>query len=133
MNSQRLTVLIKVGLKKLVREPATLFMMLLFPAVLTLAFGAAFGNQPGMNFTDMVGSTVVKTFAKTYVPANIPSSLHTRWDWQMWLPTMAFEVISPAISRSSFNARSINSWISCISLFVIAAKTLSQPLKIEIQ
>ncbi len=54
MNSQRLLALVKIGLKKLIREPATLFMMILFPVILTLAFGAAFSNQPGMNFTDMV-------------------------------------------------------------------------------
>lgn len=54
MNRQRLTALVKVGLKKIIKEPAYLFLMLLFPAVLTLAFGAAFGDQPGMNFTAMV-------------------------------------------------------------------------------
>ncbi len=33
-------------LKKIIREPAYLFLMILFPAVLSLSFGLAFGNIP---------------------------------------------------------------------------------------
>jgi ABC-type multidrug transport system permease subunit len=43
MNMQRIIVLTKIDLKKLTRDPAVLFMMLLFPLVLTLAFGTSFG------------------------------------------------------------------------------------------
>ena len=43
MGLQRVIILIKTDLKKLTREPAVLFMMFLFPLVLTLAFGASFG------------------------------------------------------------------------------------------
>ena len=44
MKLQSLTALTKMGLKKIIREPAYLFLMLLFPAVLTLTFGVAFGD-----------------------------------------------------------------------------------------
>jgi ABC-type multidrug transport system permease subunit len=44
MKTQRVTALVIKDLKKLVREPANLFMALLFPMILTLAFGAAFGG-----------------------------------------------------------------------------------------
>lgn len=47
MNSQGLFALVKMELKKLVREPATLFMSLLFPAILTFTFGLAFGAIGG--------------------------------------------------------------------------------------
>lgn len=44
---QRISALVKMELKKLIRDPAYLFLMLLFPAVLTLAFGVAFGAIGG--------------------------------------------------------------------------------------
>ncbi|MHA1940416.1 MAG: ABC transporter permease [Candidatus Hodarchaeales archaeon] len=47
MNIQRISSLVKKDLKKLVRVPTTLFMALLFPLVLTGAFGFAFGSLGG--------------------------------------------------------------------------------------
>jgi ABC-type multidrug transport system permease subunit len=47
MNIQRINSLVKKDLKKLVRVPATLFMALIFPLVLTGAFGFAFGSLGG--------------------------------------------------------------------------------------
>jgi ABC-2 type transport system permease protein len=44
MNSQRIFALVKMNLKKIIREPAYLFLMLLFPAVLTLVFGLSFAG-----------------------------------------------------------------------------------------
>jgi ABC-2 type transport system permease protein len=44
MKATRIMVLAKKDLKRLVREPASLFMLLIFPLVLTLAFGVAFGG-----------------------------------------------------------------------------------------
>ena len=43
MNANRVSALVGKELRKLVREPATLFMLLLFPVVLTAAFGVSFG------------------------------------------------------------------------------------------
>ena len=45
---QRVLALVKMDLLKLVREPAILFMNLLFPAILTLVFGLAFGALGGV-------------------------------------------------------------------------------------
>ena len=45
MNIQRLSALVKMELKKIIREPAYLFLMLLFPAMLTLVFGLAFAGS----------------------------------------------------------------------------------------
>jgi len=42
MNIQKILALVKVQLKKLIREPATLFLMILFPAMLTFFFGLGF-------------------------------------------------------------------------------------------
>lgn len=55
MNVQKILALVKMELKKLIREPANLFLMLLFPAVLTIVFGFAF-NDPelDMEFSSMV-------------------------------------------------------------------------------
>jgi ABC-2 type transport system permease protein len=50
--------LVKMELKKIVREPAYLFLMILFPAMLTLVFGLAFGptpsDVPGKNQFDIM-------------------------------------------------------------------------------
>jgi ABC-type multidrug transport system permease subunit len=47
VNFQRILALVKKDLKRLIREPAALFMIILFPAMLTLAFGLAFGGIGG--------------------------------------------------------------------------------------
>ena len=44
---QRVLALVKMELLKLIREPAILFLNLLFPAILTLVFGLAFGGIGG--------------------------------------------------------------------------------------
>lgn len=54
MNTQRILALMKMELYKIVREPAYLFLMILFPAVLTITFGFAFGDpELGMDFNLM--------------------------------------------------------------------------------
>ncbi len=69
MNLQRIRVLIIMQLKKLIREPAILFMILIFPAVLTLTFGISFPSiintlSFGFSFPDAVPTlTLGITFA----------------------------------------------------------------------
>lgn len=50
MNGRRIAAVVRKDLKRTVREPAALFIILLFPFVLTLIFGVSFGgiggNQP---------------------------------------------------------------------------------------
>jgi ABC-2 type transport system permease protein len=54
MKMQRILALLKMELKKVIREPAFLFLMLLFPAVLTIAFGFAFSDPAlGLSFNAM--------------------------------------------------------------------------------
>jgi len=54
MKKQRIIALLKMDLKRVIFEPAYLFLMLLFPAVLTIAFGFAFGDpELGMSFNVM--------------------------------------------------------------------------------
>jgi len=48
MKSQRIRALSVKDLKRVVRDPAGLFMVFVFPMVLTAAFGAAFGNSSGV-------------------------------------------------------------------------------------
>lgn len=43
---QRISALVKMELKKIIREPAYLFLMILFPAALTLIFGLTFSSIP---------------------------------------------------------------------------------------
>ena len=45
MNGKRIFALVKVQLKALIREPAYLFLMILFPIMLTLIFGVSFGSM----------------------------------------------------------------------------------------
>jgi len=47
MKFQRVSALVKKDLKRLVREPSALFMIILFPIMLTLVFGLAFGGIGG--------------------------------------------------------------------------------------
>ena len=47
MNFQRVSSLVKKDLKRLIREPSALFMIILFPIMLTLVFGFAFGGIGG--------------------------------------------------------------------------------------
>ncbi|MEE9585731.1 MAG: ABC transporter permease [Nitrososphaerales archaeon] len=47
MNLQRVFSLVKKDLKKMIREPAILFLIILFPVIMTLAFGASFGAIGG--------------------------------------------------------------------------------------
>lgn len=51
MNFQRVFALVRKDLKRLVREPAALFLIILFPVMLTLAFGLAFGGIGGNQST----------------------------------------------------------------------------------
>ena len=51
MNFQRVFALVKKDLKRMVREPAALFLIILFPVVLTLAFGVSFGGIGGSQST----------------------------------------------------------------------------------
>lgn len=51
MNFQRVSALVKKDLKRLVREPSALFMIILFPIMLTLVFGLAFGGIGGNQTT----------------------------------------------------------------------------------
>ncbi|MFW9998482.1 MAG: ABC transporter permease [Candidatus Hodarchaeota archaeon] len=54
MKIQRIIALLKMDLKRVIFEPAYLFLMLLFPAVLTIIFGIAFGDpELGMSFNAM--------------------------------------------------------------------------------
>lgn len=47
MNLQRVGALSRKSLKVIVRQPASLFMLILFPLVLTLVFGLSFGKMGG--------------------------------------------------------------------------------------
>ena len=51
MNFQRVSSLVRKDLKKMIRQPATLFLIVLFPVILTLAFGASFGAIGGTQST----------------------------------------------------------------------------------
>ncbi|MBU7014751.1 MAG: ABC transporter permease [Theionarchaea archaeon] len=47
MNSERMLAFTRKNLKQIVREPASLFLVILFPVVLTLVFGISFGGIGG--------------------------------------------------------------------------------------
>ena len=46
MKKQRISALVIMELRKMIREPAYLFLMILFPAMLALAFGLGFSSIP---------------------------------------------------------------------------------------
>ena len=51
MNFQRVFSLVEKDLKRMIREPATLFLIILFPVILTIAFGVSFGAIGGTQST----------------------------------------------------------------------------------
>lgn len=54
MNFKRILALLKMELLKIIREPAFLFLMLLFPAILTIMFGFIFGDPEfGMSMNNV--------------------------------------------------------------------------------
>jgi len=55
MKFRRVSALTKADLKKLKREPAAFFLLLLFPVILTLALGVSFGAIGGGSTTYQVG------------------------------------------------------------------------------
>jgi ABC-2 type transport system permease protein len=65
-----------MGLKKLIRQPAYLFLMLLFPAVLTLMFGLAFGDPEfGMDINNLVPGII--SYACIFIIMTIAQSFST--------------------------------------------------------
>jgi ABC-type multidrug transport system permease subunit len=76
MNLQGFVALIKMELKKLVRQPANLFLNLLFPAVLTIVFIFAFADpELGMNINLVVPGLIV--YAVIFVIMTIAQSFST--------------------------------------------------------
>ncbi|UCE16050.1 MAG: ABC transporter permease [Candidatus Bathyarchaeota archaeon] len=76
MNLQGLMALVKMELKKLIREPANLFLMLLFPMVLTLTFGVVFGDpELGMDINVLVPGLI--SYACIFIIMTIAQSFTT--------------------------------------------------------
>jgi ABC-2 type transport system permease protein len=73
---QAVTALVKMELKKVLRQPATMFLNLLFPAVLTLTFGFAFGDpELGMDFNLMVPGLIA--YACIFIIMTVSQSFST--------------------------------------------------------
>lgn len=76
MNRQGLDALIIMELKKLIRQPAHLFLSLLFPAILTLTFGFIFGDpELGMDFNIMIPGVI--SYAVIFIIMTIAQSFST--------------------------------------------------------
>jgi len=76
MNLQRLAALVKMELKKLIRQPANLFLSLLFPAILTLTFGFAFGDpELGMDINLMIPGLIA--YACIFIIMTVSQSFST--------------------------------------------------------
>ncbi len=76
MKLQAVVALVQMELKKVIRQPASLFLSLLFPAVLTLTFGFAFGYpELGMDFTLMVPGLIA--YACIFIIMTVSQSFST--------------------------------------------------------
>ena len=76
MNLQGLEALVKIGLKKLIRQPATLFLSLLFPAILTLTMGFVFAEpSSGMTINFLVPGLI--SYACIFTIMTIAQSFST--------------------------------------------------------
>ena len=93
MDSRRVFSLIKKEWKRTVREPAVLFMIILFPVVLTVAFGASFGATAGSQPT-------------TYSLAVVDLSSGGNWSAEFVHDLSATGVLSVHIYQSNGSAQS---------------------------
>jgi ABC-2 type transport system permease protein len=76
MRFQALAALIEMELKKLIRQPANLFLNLLFPAILTMTFLFAFADpELGMSINSVVPGLIV--YAVIFVIMTIAQSFST--------------------------------------------------------
>jgi ABC-2 type transport system permease protein len=55
MNGSRIRAIVQKDLKKMIREPANLFLVILFPVMLTLVFGISFGGVGGSTQSYNIG------------------------------------------------------------------------------
>jgi len=77
MTYQSFVALVKMELKKLIRQPSNLFLMLLFPAVLTLLFGIAFTDpEYGMGINLLVPGLIA--YACIFIIMTIAQSFSTQ-------------------------------------------------------
>ena len=78
MNLQRISALIKMELKNIIREPAYLFLLLLFPMLLTFTFGISFTSAPtltlGISFPNSLTLTLGISLPKVEI---LPDALLT--------------------------------------------------------
>lgn len=76
MNLQGVTALVQMELRKLIRQPAYLFLTLLFPAVLTLTLGVIFGDPAlGMSINVVVPGVI--SYACIFIIMTIAQSFST--------------------------------------------------------
>ncbi|MBE3137950.1 MAG: ABC transporter permease [Thermoplasmata archaeon] len=55
MNTHRISAIVRKDLTKMIREPATLFLVILFPVMLTVVFGVSFGAVGGSTQSYNIG------------------------------------------------------------------------------
>jgi ABC-2 type transport system permease protein len=115
MNFQRVSALVRKDLKRLIREPSTLFMIILFPIMLTLAFGLAFGG---------IGGNQTVTYQVGLVN-NSPPSQNSNWIQQFIGNLTSVEILK--IQTYADNATAQNDLIQGkISAIIIIPQDFSQ-------
>jgi len=94
MNFPRVSSLTKKEQKKLLREPAALFLIILFPIALTLAFGVSFGA---------VGGTSATTYQVGVINADV--SPNHSWSQHFVANLAASQILKVTMYRRSSRAR----------------------------
>jgi ABC-2 type transport system permease protein len=108
MNYRRIFSLVRKEWKRTVREPAVIFMIILFPVMLTVAFGASFGTTAGSTST-------------TFSVAVVNLSLDGNWSAQFIHDLSATGVLSVHSYQSNGSAQSALSQGQVQAVLVIPA------------
>ncbi len=119
MTLQSLVALVRMELKKLVRQPANLFLNLLFPAVLTLVFIFAFADpEMGMSLNSVVPGLIV--YAVIFVIMTIAQSFSTERQEGLLKRLNTTPMTSAEFMGSQIITHMLISFVQVIVVFTLA-------------
>jgi ABC-2 type transport system permease protein len=120
MNRQGLTALIRMELKKVIRQPANLFLSLLFPAILTVTFGFVFGDpELGMDLNVLIPGLI--SYAVIFIIMTVAQSFSTERQEGLLKRMNTTPMTSSEFMGSQIITNMMLASLQVIVVFVIAA------------
>ena len=127
MKLQAVVALIQMELKKVIRQPATLFLNLLFPAVLTVTFGLAFRDpELGMDFTLMVPGLIA--YACIFTIMTVSQSFSTERQEGLLKRMNTTPMTSSEFMTSQLITNMLIAILQVVEVFIVASLIGFRPL-----